>query len=925
MVLVSGDAGIGKTALVREFCSQAQRSSQNLVVAFGQCASEHGDAYLPFVEILGLLTGDAGDQLARRVLDGTNAERLKSIAVTAAEIIVEVGGDLIGLVVPGAALLDRVVSMVAKALKIGWVSKLKKQVEKPNSREGFKPEQFFEQFSRVVCRLAAKAPLLLTIDDLHWADNGSLELFFYVTRRLQSMTGVPVLLLATYRPEDIRLARDGQRHPLERIVHEVRRYWPNVEVNLSHTLGGKEGQSFIDALVDREPNHLDAAFRTFLFRHTDGHPLFAVEILRMLKEDGALKKDTEGQWVLSRPIALEKLPGSVEAVIEERIDRLERQLKDILTCGSVEGERFTAEIVARVRRVEEMQLADQLNDELERKHSLVVSSPDVRATQKRLHPYRFVQAVFQQYLYGTLGGMQRQQLHRAVGEALEGLYADSLGTVAVQLARHFDIAVEDEKALHHLLIAGDQAMDAYANADALRYYTRAREIIARGVGDRKQQEYFIASRLALLHARQGRRTAQQAEISLMIEVAQTIGDKGKTAESYLYQSRYFNETGDYLRAKQAGEDALSIASEVDQAAVAAQARLVIAEACAFLAEHDQALDHLRVAVEILERSGERHKLAHALRLRALVHLNRNDYPQAEASAQQALALFREAGDRTGEDEALRYLGDIHCGRGEYQQGLDCYEKVLQLRRETGNRAREGGALGDIGDVHLLLGNYRVSLDLHRKSLTIDTEVDYKFGQAWCHHDMGVIQLNLGNLVEARAELEQALDLANELQSPNLIVLSKNDLSRALRVSGGHENIVTALRLAREAAQTGELASLDFGRIVGRSYQAMAHLALDDGSQALQDSQAAIDLLEVHRDTEALPEEIYYNHFTILQALDQADQALSWLQRAHDLIITKATKIREPAFRDSFLGNVPLNREIESRWQAGLNELGAKPR
>jgi len=916
VALVTGDTGIGKTALVREFCSQAQRANDKIVVAFGQCGSEHADAYLPFIEIVGLLTGDAGGQLGRRILDDTNARRLKSIAVSTAEIIVEVGGDLVGLLVPGAALLDRIVALLAKALKIGWVSKLKKQVEKPNSREGFKPEQFFEQFSRVISRLAAKAPLLLVMDDLHWADNASLDLFFYLTRHLQNKSSLPIMSLATYRPEEIQLGRDGERHPLERIVHEIRRYWPDAEIDLKQTLGGGVGRSFIDALVDSEPNCLDSEFRDFLFQRTDGHPLFTVEILRMLKEGGTLKKDSKERWVLSRPIALEELPDSVEAVIEERINRLERQLRDILTYGSVEGERFTAEIVARVRRIEEMQLAEQLDEEFGRKHSLVVSSAESQASQKRLHTYQFIHAVFQQYLYGTLGGMQRQQLHRAVGEALEALYSENLSGVATQLARHFDLAFEDEKALKYLLMAGDQAMAAYANADALRHYARARAIIARGADNRNQQEYRIASRLARLHARQGRPSARWAEINSMLEIAQALGEKHELAESNLYQSNYFCDTGEYARARQAGGDALKLSNEIRDEAGSAQARLEIAEACAYLAEHSEALEHLRAAADIWERSGNRHELAHAMRLTALVYLNRNDYPDALTHAQQALALYKEAGDRIGEDETLRYLGDIHCGQGDYQQGLDYYLRVLQLRRETGNRAREGGALGDLGDVHLLLGNYRESLDLHRQSLAIDNEVGYKYGQAWCHHDIGVIHLNLGNTAEARLELEQALALAGELQSPNLIVLSKNDLSHTLRISGGEENLTGALRLAREATEIAERASLVFGQIIGHSYQAMARLALGDGAQASKESRTAVALLEAHGDTEALPEEIYCNHSSILLALGEADEARGWLKRAHDVIVTKAAKIRDLAFRESFLANVPLNRKIIVAWKAG---------
>lgn len=922
VVLLTGEAGIGKTFLLREFCSQAQRMNEKVIVAWGQCSSQLGDPYLPFKEILALLTGDVDGAFVGQIVDHTNAQRLKDVAVTATEIIVEVGGDLIGILIPGAALLARVVGILAKTLKIGWISKLKQQVEKPDSLEGFKPEQFYEQISRVVMHLAAKVPLILVLDDLQWGDAATLEMFFYLTRRLQQVSDMPVMLLGAYRPAEIRLGRNGGRHPLERISHEIRRYWQDAELDLTETVGSQTGRAFVDGLVDTEPNRLDAAFRDLLFHRTDGHPLFTVEILRMLEERGVLVKDDQGRWVVSRPLTFEELPDRVEAVIEERIGRLERELKDILTCGSVEGERFTAEIVARVRRIEELHLAEQLTEELEKRHFLIVPAGELQAPQKRLHAYRFMHALFQQYLYGNLSSMQRQQLHRAVGEALEALYGENVGQIAGQLAQHFDEAGEDQKALNYWLVAGDQARAVYANADAVHYFLNAREIIARRLPDHQEQEYLVARSLAQLYSLQGLVGEQQAELERMFRLAESSADKGKIVECYIHRSGFLTHTGDYEGAKQAGDQALKVAQDVKDEPGIVAARVALGEACAFLAEHAEALDYLQGALEFLRNQGDRHKLADAIRLIALVYLNRNDYPEALSRAEEALALFRETGDRLGEDETLRYIGDIYCARGDYQQGLNTYQEVLRIRRDIGNRARQGGALGDIGDVYLYLGDYQKSLDLHQQSLEINLQVGYKYGQTWCHHDLGVIQFNLGNLVAARSELEQALALAGEIQSQNLIVLSKNDLSSVLRALGGQENLVAALQLARDAAAIAENASLVFGQIAGLSYQAMVYLVLDDRSQALQRSRAAVELIESHGASEVLSEEIFYNHAQILDSLGLSDESRTWLKKAHDEITLKADKILDPALRASFLTAVPLNRAINAAWQAARGEASA---
>ena len=424
IVFVTGDAGTGKTVLVHEVCRRAQKASDQLIVAWGQCSAQLGlsDPYLPFKEILALLTGDTGGRSATRVVDRSNADHLKKALVTSAEIICEVGSDLVGIFVPGAALLGRVVSVLGKTTEIGWVEQLKKRMEHSPSREDYRSDQIFEQFSRVVIRLAERRPLLLVLEDLQWVDNGTLDLLFYLARRVRDVDQLSLAIIGTYRPADVKLGREGVRHPLERVVNELRRYWGEIEIDLTPTIGGTAGRTFVDAFLDTEPNRLDEAFRTLLFRRTEGHPLFVVELLRDLRERGVLAEDDQGRLFLASPVDYEELPEKVESVIEERIGRLEEEMKDILTCGSVEGEQFTAEVVARVRQIDELRLAEQLEQELTKRYRLVKAAGEVEADHRRLHPYRFRHALFQQHLYNGLGGFLREQLHKAIGEALETLY-----------------------------------------------------------------------------------------------------------------------------------------------------------------------------------------------------------------------------------------------------------------------------------------------------------------------------------------------------------------------------------------------------------------------------------------------------------------------------------------------------------------------
>lgn len=474
---VSGEAGSGKTTLVQEFIRQAQAQDKDLAVAVGLCDAQTGvgDAYLPFREVLGRLTGDVDVKLAQGVITSENAGRLKNMLVLAGQAIVDVGPDLIGVFVPGVGLVTKLGAFVAE--KVGWLDKLEKLVNKPKAKpgeSGIQDSHIFEQYANVLCRISEKNPLLIILDDLHWGDAASINLLFHLGRRIGRHR---ILILGTYRSAEVAIGRGKERHPLEKVLAEFKRYFGDITIDLDKAVE-EEGRQFVEAFLESEPNKLKNDFITNLYHHTGGHPLFTVELLRNMQERGDLVKDDAGRWIESESLNWEDLPTKVEGVIEERIGRLEQALKHLLTVGSVQGENFTAEVVARVQQAEAGGLIRKLSGELERQHRLVHSEGIRRLDPggQRLSLFRFQHNLFRTYLYNELSEAERAYLHEDVGNALETLYGDQADEVAVQLALHFEKAGVDEKAGHYLQKAGEQSAARYANEEAIHYFTKALEI-----------------------------------------------------------------------------------------------------------------------------------------------------------------------------------------------------------------------------------------------------------------------------------------------------------------------------------------------------------------------------------------------------------------------------------------------------------------
>jgi DNA-binding SARP family transcriptional activator len=485
VVFVTGDAGCGKTALIQEFARRAEATHPDLVVTFGH-GNAHtgaGDPYLPFREILALLTGDVEGQWAAGAITGEQARRLWHLLPLSVQALVRAGPDLVGLFVAGTPLIERARAFAQWPVESVWLTQLENLVaRKATASENSSLQQsaMFEQYTRVLQGLASQKPLLVALDDLQWADGGTVNLLFHLGRRIE---GSRILIVGAYRPAEVARGRlatsppgeiegERERHPLEPVVNEFKRYFGDIEVDLERA----EGREFVDAFLDSESNRLGDAFREMLHQHTKGYPLFTVELLRGMQERGDLVRDGEGRWMEGASLDWEMLPVRVEAAIAERISRLPRKLQQALAVASVEGETFTAEVLARVEAADEGELVRCLSHTLDREHRLVSALGVQRMGSQSVSRYRFRHSLFQKHLYNHLDPVERVHLHQAVGSALEALYGgheEDIAAIAPRLARHFQQAGIAEKAVEYLYQAGVRAQRLYANEESAAHFRRA--------------------------------------------------------------------------------------------------------------------------------------------------------------------------------------------------------------------------------------------------------------------------------------------------------------------------------------------------------------------------------------------------------------------------------------------------------------------
>ncbi len=390
-VFVTGEPGSGKTALLAEFASQVLSCEPDVAVAGGRCPLPAGPAEpcLPFREALKVLSGDPdGGWLPARCP---------------------------GYVPPALADWSRV---LARALT-GKADLLpgSRRTGPDQDPQAAGPEFLPGQVEETLRAFARERPLVLLLDDVHWADEGSLVVLGRLARQLPRSR---ILLVASLRREE--LSAGSGRNPLAQTVNELARCTGE---GAFLALGAAPERAFLDALVDAAPNGLDERFREELFALTEGQPLFTIEVLRSLGASGAVAPDAGGRWIVTRPIDWRALPMRVEALVRDQVGMLDELSRAVLEAAAVEGEEFCAETVAAAIGRPLSSVVGDLSEVLRRQRHLVAPCRATYVAGRRLDLYRFRHALLRRYVYGRLDEAERALLHDRAAAAVRAVYGDS--------------------------------------------------------------------------------------------------------------------------------------------------------------------------------------------------------------------------------------------------------------------------------------------------------------------------------------------------------------------------------------------------------------------------------------------------------------------------------------------------------------------
>jgi len=760
VVFIAGEAGAGKSSLVTEFIRRLEEADPKLIASIGECNAQTGfaDPYLPFRQVLTMLTtGSEEKKTSKEIDEKKKLDRWKDFVQVSTRTLIMLGPDLVGIFVPGAQIVGKI--GMAIGLSSNLSTKLAEKIGKKSDKDSPKidpaldQEKIFEQYAAVLKVLSKERTLILVLDDLQWADSGSINLLFHLARQLKDSR---LLLLGTYRPDDVALGRDSGRHPLESILNELKRYNGDIVIDLSQT-EAREGRLFVDALVDSEPNHLDHSFREELFAHTGGQPLFTVELLRNLREQGHLVKDAQGSWIQGIRLDWGTLPARLEGVIGERVARLPADLHETLTIASVIGQEFAAQVVGRVQKVDERELVRNLSRELDRRYLLVVEQGEIKIGKQYLSQYRFAHFLLQQYLYDELSAGERRIFHGEIAETLETLYAGQADEIALPLAHHFEAGGNAEKAIAYLLVAGDSAFRVYAYNEAIAAYTRALEL--------GEQATPTAEQLTYLYLHRGRALALSNQ----------------------YERAIQNYTGMLEYASKHQDQSMELAAKV------AASTLYSTPTSVANADKGQALSEetLHLARELGDRVFE----AKALWNLQLVNLLQNKAPEAIDYGEKSLSIARDLNLREQMAYVLSDLCWAYNMACQFEKADERMEEGDLLWRELGNMTMLANNLNAYLFRLFWTGRDEQALKVSEETYQISSSIKEIWNQASPRNFQGLIWLENGEIDKALAALEESVNLAAQ-GVPVYEIWYRANLYRAYAELGAADIVLDVFRAHR---------------------------------------------------------------------------------------------------------------------------------
>ena len=718
----------------------------------------------------------------------------------------------------------------------------------------------FHAAAQLFRRIGARqgTPVLLQLEDLHWADNESLDFLAYLAKVNRD---VALLIVAATRPT----------------LFERRRGAASLE-NLSQRIDlqplDKTASRLLAHELLKKLPEVPAALRELITGGAEGNPFYMEELVKMLIDQGAIQAGAESWSLNAERLLATQVPGTLTGVLQARLDGLPTPERLTMQQASVIGQVFWD----RALEALDAQAMDNLPALVRRELTLPHSDAEARVRLEGLREYGFKHAMLHQVTYGTVLKRARRDLHGKLARWLaqqSGLWArDSFGLTA----EHFEAAGELASAAEFHARAAEHGATRLAHERVSRHIERALALLD-SPNLASQPQHQVNLRWRLLAVRedslevQGRRKEQRAALDALEQLAETWDSDAWRAHVAHRRASLAMRTADWPLQASSARHGAQLAESIGDDELRLRCLRLLATSLAHQGERRAGLQLAQDALAQAQALGLPAVQAQLLNTLAVIAGDaQGDRLAALAFNQQYLAIMSELGNLRSEAIGLSNVGECYIQLGALTQAGEMLDKALPMARANGDPALECNALVNLARLAFWQGDAVQSLTLARAAQQLARDVEAAEWETLALLRLGEGEQALGRLAQSVEAFSQAHSLA----------LSIDD-------SLQHE---ASAGLARLALAQGDAAG---------ALQLLEVLFLQHANGASYEHVEQPRLLEL-------------SCYRVLLAVNDP-RADDWLARAHSALQAGAQAIADPALREGFLANVPYHGEILAAWAA----------
>jgi len=746
-VTVVGDVGVGKSRVLFEFWKSLK--DHNVRSTVGRCRERGGlTPLLPFIESMKDILG-----MAKELPDNAHDEVVTKMR------------DL-------APQLDAYLPAILHVLSIE-----SEQYALPSYLEGEDLQAALgEALISVFTLGSAGQPLVMLLEDWHWADEGSKEVLF----QLQEMVSAyPLLVVVSSRPVQ------AGASPLPT---------GDVHLELSPLAGGPAAEmlraSFDGAKIPAELSDL-------IGEKTGGNPFFIEELCRTLLESGTLVIE-DGEAHLTGTIDRLQIPDTVQAVLKSRLDRLDPEAREVLRSAAVIGLQFGLELLSRV-----VPSRSRVEGALETLRSAGL----IQRTGLVPEPtYRFKHALTRDVAYESLLERQRKERHALVGEAIENLYAENPEEQAARLATHFAAAEDWDKAIYYGLAAAKRAESLWRLPETVETLMRTRGWIERSNKDPAERLSLLIQLLLDLERhleKLGRRDEQQATIDDLTDLLPTDVATKERGEVCVRQGDLYTLLGHFSEARPPFDQALEIAGQLEDSELRGKVLRSLGHTLWRQGNYDEAVPWLEQAVEHTREHADKSRLIADLCNLGRAIRRQDEWDRAMTIGDEALQLANETDNPVDALYAYNYRGHLFRAMGQTDDAIAAFKEGGRRAHEARIPAREAFCTLGLAAIYLEEGELEAGLTAYQESVDLARRANRADQLAQSLVLLAEALVTCGRPDEAMPNFEEAVSVLRRIGIEEALASALTQLANAQQRAGRIEAEVSWRQVAEMQERLGD--------------------------------------------------------------------------------------------------------------------------